>query len=74
MLARETARAQFQRPKNMGQHQEHVKNLEADPWHGKEIDGHELLGMISKAKFEKVVCGSAECICWRCSQGSFFKR
>ena len=30
----------------MGQHQEHVKNLETDRGHGEEIDGDQLLGMI----------------------------
>jgi hypothetical protein len=32
----------------MGQHQEHVKNLETDGGDGEEIDGDQLLGMILK--------------------------
>src|ERR1700694_1766475 len=30
----------------MGQHQKHVKDLEADSWHREEVDGDQLLGMI----------------------------
>src|SRR5580693_4171649 len=30
----------------MGQHQKHVKDLEADSWHGEEVDGDQLLGMV----------------------------
>src|SRR5215467_11123153 len=30
----------------MGQHQKHVKNLETDGGHGKEVDGHQLLPLI----------------------------
>ncbi len=30
----------------MGQHQKHIKDLEADSWHREEVDGDKLLGMI----------------------------
>ena len=48
----------------MGQHQKHVKNLEADRGHREEINGDQLLGMIlEECALERAVCGSAACIC-----------
>src|SRR6266481_381808 len=50
----------------MGQHQEHVKDLETDRGHRKEIDGYQLLAHDSPemcARFETAACGRAPCIC-----------
>ena len=33
-------------PPLMGQHQEHVQNLEADSWHGEEVDRDKLLDVV----------------------------
>jgi hypothetical protein len=33
-------------PPLMGQHQEHVQNLEADGWHGEEVDRNKLLEVV----------------------------